>query len=59
MSLFIPVNLVPRIVLKFFVNITGLPGHRNERKKCFGNYKNILFLYFNYKIIEQEMNKLE
>ena len=25
---------------------------------CFGNNKNVLFLNLNYKIIEQEMNKI-
>ena len=25
---------------------------------CFGNDKNVLFLYSNYKIIEQEMDKM-
>ena len=39
------------------IDIIGLPGHR-KKEKCFGNNKNVLFLNSNYKIIEQEMNKM-
>ena len=42
----------------FFANIIGLPGHTKKKEKCFGNNKNVLFLISNYKIIEQEMNKM-
>ena len=41
-----------------FVNIIGLPGHRNKKGKCFGNNKNVLFLNSNYKIIEQHIPML-
>ena len=39
----------------FFANIISLPG---QKVKCFGNNKNVLFLNSNYKIIEQEVNKM-
>ena len=43
--------------IKFFSNIIGLPECRNKRM-CFGNNKNVLFLNLKDKIIEQEMNKM-
>ena len=42
----------------FFANIIGLPGHRNRRKSVLEITKIYYFLYSNYKIIEQEMNKM-
>ena len=50
-------TLFLKLIFIFFSNIIGLPERRNKRK-CFGNNKNVLFLNLNDKIIEQEMNKL-
>ena len=35
----------------FWANIS-LPLHKKQKEMCFGNYKNVLFLYSNYTIIE-------
>ena len=48
-------NVLGRCV--FFANIV-LPGHRNKRKGVLEIKQNLLFLYSNYKIVEQEMNKM-
>ena len=35
-----------------------MPGHRNKRLCVLEITKNVLFLYSNYKIIKQEINKM-
>ena len=42
----------------FFANIIGLPEHRNKRKSVLEITKMYYFVNSNYKIIEQEMNKI-
>ena len=42
----------------FFSNIIGLPERRNKRKSVLEIKTNVIFFNLNYKIIEQEMNKV-
>ena len=51
-------TLIHENISTFFSNIIGLPEPRNKRKSVLEITKNVLYLNLNYKIIEQEMNKM-
>ena len=49
---------VPRNVQEICCQYHQFAWTQKQKEKCFGNNKHVLFLNSNYKIIEQEMNKM-